>query len=419
MTKSMVWRGLICLCLVLWPVFAPALAYSGRVVDAATGLPISGAWVTLDQTVVRTDASGQFIISGAAGRIGIRAQGYLRQWIDSVSLAGGKPISLAAFRPKALYLSVFGVGSAQLRDSALKLIDDTELNALVIDVKGDRGTLAYQSTAPIVREIGSQVAIMIKDPKAFVASLHDRGIYTIARIVVFKDTVLATARPDWAVKTRSGTVWRDGEGLAWIDPFRREAWDYSIALAEEAARNGFDEIQFDYVRFPDASGLVFARPNTQQNRIETIDAFLGAAREQLIPYNVFVAADIFGYVCWNGDDTHIGQDVKSLSEQVDYVSPMLYPSTFQYGIPGCGNPVAYPQDIVYRSLLEVTNRTGLRSVRFRPWLQAFRDYAFDRRPFAGTQIREEITAAEEAGTDGWMLWNPRNLYSRDGLQLKH
>jgi hypothetical protein len=183
----------------------------------------------------------------------------------------------------------------------------------------------------------------------------------------------------------------------------------------EAAQHGFDEIQFDYVRFPDARGLVFSMPNTEANRVRAIADFLELARQRLRPYNVFLAADIFGYVCWNLDDTGIGQALEKLVPHIDYLSPMLYPSGFHVGIPGITNPVAHPYEIVYRSLARARERTGLPPVRFRPWLQAFRDYAFDRRPFTGKEIMQQIRATEDFGANGWMLWNPNNIYSAEGL----
>jgi hypothetical protein len=134
-----------------------------------------------------------------------------------------------------------------------------------------------------------------------------------------------------------------------------------------------------------------------------------------VPYNVFLAADIFGYVCWNYGDTGIGQNIEQLAPLLDYISPMLYPSGFHVGIPGIADPVAHPYEIVYRSLTRARERTGLPGVRFRPWLQAFRDYAFDRRPFTGREIGLQIKAANDFGTNGWMLWNPSNIYSLDGL----
>jgi hypothetical protein len=234
--------------------------------------------------------------------------------------------------------------------------------------------------------------------------------------VVFKDEPLASRKPELAVKRPGGALWRDREGLAWTDPFKREVWDYNLAVAEEVARYGFDEIQFDYLRFPDARELVFSVPNTEEARIKTISEFLQTARKRLLPYNVFLSADLFGYVCWNLDDTGIGQTLDSLAPYLDYLSPMLYPSGFHAGIPGCSDPVAHPYEIVYRSLVRAKERSGLAPVRFRPWLQVFRDYAFDRREYGAKEIMQQIRAAEDFGSNGWMLWNPRNEYSVDGLR---
>jgi hypothetical protein len=247
-------------------------------------------------------------------------------------------------------------------------------------------------------------------------SLKEKGIYTIARIVVFKDNPLATSRPDLAVKTPAGEVWKDRENLAWVDPFKKEGWEYNIQIAVEAAQLGFDEIQFDYVRFPDSSSPRFSQPTTEESRVKAVSGFLQQASNRLLPYNVFVAADIFGYVCWNLNDTNIGQKLESLVNPVDYLSPMLYPSGYQFGIPGYRNPVANPHEIVYLSLKKAQERTNHPSTRFRPWLQAFRDYAFDRRVFNGKEIREQISAAEKFGSQGWMLWNPGNVYSSDALK---
>jgi hypothetical protein len=329
-------------------------------------------------------------------------------------------IRLVPFKPKALYLSFFGIGDRTLREAALKLIEETELNALVIDVKGDRGLIPYKSSVALASEVGAQRIITIKDMNDLMKSLKERGIYTIARIVVFKDNLLALARHDLTVKTRNGEIWHDREDLAWVDPFQKEVWDYNIDIAVEAAQHGFDEIQFDYVRFPDAIGLQFSMANTEENRVKAISGFLTEARKRILPYNVFLAADVFGYVCWNLNDTSIGQRIEDLAPLVDYVSPMLYPSGFQYGIPGYRIPVAHPREIVSLSLKRAKERTHLPSIRFRPWLQAFRDYAFDGRYFTGVEVREQINGAEEFGSDGWMLWNPRNDYtaSVDGLRRK-
>ena len=388
-------------------------ALVGRIVDAATGKPIAGASMTSDGDVVQTDAQGVFRAK-PGDLLRVRAPGYRRR---DVPAAERTPVmTLEPFSAKALYLSVFGVGASALREPALRLIGETELNAVVIDVKGDRGFVPYRSTVPLAAQVGAQDVITIKDPTALLDRLRQKGIYTIARIVVFKDDPLARSRPHLAVKDQAGRVWRDREQLAWTDPFLPEVRDYNLALAIEAARHGFDEIQFDYVRFPDASGLAYAQPSTGESRVRAIEGFLAEARRRLAPYNVFIAADVFGYVCWNQGDTGIGQTLETLGAHLDYLSPMLYPSSFQFGIPGYRNPVAHPSEIVALSLGRAAERTGLPAARFRPWIQAFPDYAFDRRPFRAAEIRAQIDAAERFGASGWMLWNPRNAYSREGLR---
>lgn len=390
----------------------------GRVMDYLTRKPIQGALITANNEVVQTDSNGIFILRNDVKKIGIRAYGYARGEQVIPFLKGKTPLKiyLQPFTPKALYLTFYGIGDRSLRESALNLIDETELNALVIDVKGDRGMITYKSSIPFASEIGAQKLTIVKDIRSLLQSLRERGIYTIARIVVFKDNTLGLARPDLTVRTQDGRVWHDREDLIWVDPSRREVWGYNIDIAVEAAKKGFDEIQFDYVRFPDKKGLKFAVPNTEENRVKYISGFLMEAKKRLMPYNVFIAADIFGYVSWNLNDTFIGQRLENLFPCVDYISFMLYPSGFQFGLPGYRNPVAYPYQIVSLSLKKAQERTKISSVRFRPWLQAFRDYAFDRRHFNGPEIRDQIKAAEEFGSNGWMLWNPRNVYLPDGLE---
>ena len=393
------------------------LVRRGRVIAANSGHPLKDAIVTLDEVVARTDSDGNYQVRGNAVQLGVRVYGYERTQIHlAPHQESVEDVRLKPFPPKALYLSFYGIGSRTLRESALELLETTELNALVIDVKGDRGNISYMSAIPLAGRIGAQEVITIKDIDFLLRSLHEKGIYTIARMVVFKDEPLASARPDLAVKLPSGAVWSDKEGLSWTDPFKKEVWDYNIAVAVEAAQHGFDEIQFDYLRFPDARGLVFSMPNTEVNRVKAIAEFLQTARQKLTRYNVFLAADLFGYVCWNLDDTGIGQTLESVSQDLDYLSPMLYPSGFQAGIPGFSDPVAHPYEIVYRSLVRARERSGVATVRFRPWLQAFRDYGFDRRPYTGREIMQQIKGAEDFGSNGWMLWNPRNEYSSEGLR---
>ena len=416
-----------------------------KVVDGLTKNPIQGALVTSGHEVERTDQDGMCYIKIERYKIAVRAPGYLRmeqkmtppQETKSVSLTPNaiylslremlranieqminapQEVKLLPFTPKALYLSFYGIGDRAIRESALELLQETELNALVIDVKGDRGMIPYRSAVALATEVGAQKIITVKDMRGLIESLREKGIYTIARIVVFKDNLLALKRHDLAVKTENERIWRDREDLAWVDPFKKEVWDYNIDIAIEAAQYGFDEIQFDYVRFPDTSPPQFSMPNTRENRVKAISGFLMEARKRLLPHNVFLSADIFGYVCWNLNDTNIGQTLEDLTSHVDYLSPMLYPSGFQHGIPGYRIPVTNPYEIVHLTLKRAQERTRLPSVRFRPWLQAFRDYAFDRRYFDDKEIRDQINAGEKFGSHGWMLWNPQNIYTRAGLK---
>jgi hypothetical protein len=390
-----------------------AYAYDGKVVDAQTKAPIEGALVTLADQVVRTDQDGAFHLEGTGETLKLRAPGYARRDLPTSEL--GNPhteIGLTPFQVKGLYLTVYGIASAKLRGAALEAIRENHLNALVIDVKGDRGFIPFKVDLPQADEIGAQKLILVKDMKALLASLKEQGLYLIARIVVFKDDPLAAAKPQLAVKNRGGGVFRDREKLRWIDPFRREVWEYNIAIAKAAAEAGFDEVQFDYVRFPDNRGVGFSQPANEDSRTEAITGFLEAAHKALVPYNVMVAADIFGYVCWNLNDTDIGQKIAPILNAVDVVSPMLYPSGYQFGIPNYRNPVQHPYEIVHLSLKRAQERTGVPPRRFRPWLQAFRDYAFRGGDFGEERMRIQIKAAEDFGASGWMFWNPRNVYPK-------
>jgi hypothetical protein len=396
-----------------------AFEVQGVIVDETTHRPIPHATVTLDGKPQYSDANGAFGSADTVHIVAARAPGYRS---TSVSATPDQPlvVPLKPFRARGVYLSVYGVATPSLRNAAVSLKDTNGINALVIDAKGDRGLTSYASEAR--ESVGAAAnapspAPVVHDMAGLLQNLHREGLYLIARIVVFKDDPLASAHPEWAVRDAQGNVWRDREKLQWVDPFRHEVWKHNLDVAEEAARLGFDEIQFDYVRFPDAAGLTFSEPNTRANRTAAIAGFLQAARARLAPYNVFVAADIFGYVCWNLDDTAIGQQLETLGAPLDYISPMLYPSGFTWGLPGCTKPTADPGQIVRRSLAEAQRRTGLPGVRFRPWLQAFRDYAFDHRDFDADEIRAQIDAADAEHTDGWMLWNPRNRY--DPAQLPH
>ncbi len=384
-------------------------ATTGVVLDKKTAKPIASAIVVSEGKEYRTDENGTFTIPTSRA-IGVRAVGYDRKFYKT----GGK-MFLNPVTPKALYLSSFGATSSKLMGNAKELIRTTEVNALVIDIKMDRGQIAYRTANPTANKIGAQEVILFKDLPQFVADLKKEGIYTIARIVTFKDSPFVEAHPQWGVRRSDGTLFKDKEQLYWVDASRREAWSYPIAIAKEAAAAGFDEVQFDYIRFPDAKGVKFSVENTQAERVKAISGFLEKARRELLPYNVFISADIFGYVSWHNADIEIGQRVDAIAPYVDYMCPMLYPSGFNAGIPGYANPVAANYEIVKHSLDKALQKSGGSPLAYRPWLQAFRDYAFDRRIYGEREIRDQIRASEDFGSNGWILWNPRNVYTAAGL----
>jgi len=404
---------------------------NGVVVDATTKLPIAQAYVTLNGQPTQTDSNGKFNFptitvntsshspaATASHDIRVRSIGYQRHLQNlpadlAAQSAAPLRIELTPFVPQALYLSVYGIGSGVLRPAALNVIEKQSPNALVIDVKGDAGLVGYKSDIPMTAQIGARKVTTVRDMKGLLDELRGKGVYTIARIVTFKDNLLARTKPELAIRTKTGEIFQDREGLAWADPFQPEVWEYNLQLAEEAARLGFDEVQFDYIRFPDTRGLKFSKENTEENRVAAITGFLTAARQRIEPYNVFLGADIFGYACWNTNDTEIGQRLEDLAKPLDVISPMLYPSGFQFGIPGYRNPVQNSHEIIYLSLKRAQERTGLKPVHFRPWLQAFRDYAFDRRVFGPEEIQQQISASDKFGAGGWMMWNPRNVYSAE------
>jgi hypothetical protein len=402
---------------------APEVAWpervTGRVVDAQKQ-PLARAAVVNAGKEIFTEADGSFTLTRPTGPVIVKLPGY-----EKVTLtARPEPLEvvLKTQAIKAAYLTYYGVMDRTIRTRVFDLVDKTELNAVVIDVKGDRGWILYKTEVPMALSIGAQGPAVYKDFDSVMAALKARGVYTIARIVTFKDNVLATARPDLAIiDARTGKPWIDNESLAWVDPFREETWAYNIAIAQEAVRRGFDEVQFDYVRFPTdgkLSAAKYAKPNNKDTRLPTIAAFLERARKQIGPTGAFVAADVFGYTAFNENDTDIGQRVEELAPHLDFICPMVYPSGYHKGIPGYRNPVENSYQVVFESVRLTKKRSAHSVVRVRPWLQDFKDYAFDRRIFGVTEVKAQIKGTDDGGGVGWMLWNPKNDYTGAALRGK-
>jgi hypothetical protein len=405
------------------PVASPARPWpdtvNGRVLDPKRQ-PVVNASVVANGRELRTDADGRFTLDRpGTAPIMVKVPGHLKVTLEPTDA----PLEVV-LKPqviKGAYLTYYGFVDRGIRGRVVELIERTELNAVVIDVKGDRGWIVYPTEVPLALAAGAQGPATKKDFDAVMADLKARGVYTIARVVTFKDNVLATHRPDLAViDTRTGKPWVDREKLAWVDPFREEVWNYNIAIAKEAVRKGFDEVQFDYVRFPTDGKLAAARYSKTVNkdtRLPTIAAFLQKARKEIGPLGAFVSADIFGYTAFNDNDTDIGQRVEELAPHVDYLSPMVYPSGYHLGIPGFRNPVSHPYEVVFESVRLIRKRSNGHPVQVRPWLQDFRDYAFGRKIFGPTEIRAQIKGSDDGGGAGWLLWNPRNSYTADALRV--
>jgi len=331
------------------------------------------------------------------------------------------PRDLAALQPdrprhvRALYATGWTAGHSPRMKEFIDLVRETELNSMVIEIKDDLGEISYVSGVPLAVSIGASVR-KIGDLKRVLEELHDSGVYPIARLVVFKDPHLAAACPDLAICDSSGKPWRDERGIMWTDPRKREVWQYNLAIAREAARAGFREIQFDYVRFPDNAAL--ARTNNDPDveggsRVDAIVDFLAYARRELEPYKVVVTADVFGIVCSSRSDMGIGQTLEEMAVHVDYLAPMVYPSHYRKGEYGIENPNVAPRETVRRSLSDAQARLAQSQAgaRIIPWLQ---DFSLGH-TYTASEVRAQIGAARECGVYEFMLWNPRNVYTAGAL----
>lgn len=313
---------------------------------------------------------------------------------------------------KGIYATGWMAGSVKWFPRLVQFVNETETNAIVIDVKDDTGTLSYHSQVEMVKRIHASEN-KISDPKAMIQTLRENHIFPIARIVVFKDPFLAKKNPEWAVKDINGGLWYDRKGLNWVDPYNQELWDYIVDIAKEAIAIGFQEIQFDYVRFTSDGNIkrcVYPF-NNGESREDVIKDFLKYARAKLQPYQIPVSADIFGLTTSVTDDQGIGQQFEKIINNVDIVSPMVYPSHYAFGTFGLKNPNEHPYETVLRGVSDAKKRideAGNTSTILRPWLQDFSlGYRYDR-----NEIQAQIKAVEDAGVKEWIFWNPSCRYDK-------
>lgn len=318
---------------------------------------------------------------------------------------------------KAIYLTS-ATPSVSRFDDLIGLVERTELNAMVIDIKDSYGKVAYDSEVPLAKTVGISKG-KIKDLPALIARLHEKNIYAIARIAVFQDPALSRARPDLSLQDAGGGVWGDRKGVTWVDPAAKEVWAYNAALAKEAYKLGFDEINFDYIRFATdgaVSRIRYPFYDVNMPKWQVMRNFFKYISGEMSAEGIPTSVDLFGIVLWREDDVNIGQRLVDALEYFDYVSPMLYPSHFPTGFEGWENPSVHPYEIYKRSIdrgmATTASTTGARA-KLRPWIQDF-DLGAD---YNAGMVREEIRGSEEAGGTGWMIWNARNVYT-EGAFLK-
>lgn len=318
--------------------------------------------------------------------------------------------------PRTLPIEVRGVhvtmGLASLPgklDEYLELESDG-LTALELDVKDENGEVGVAGTAPR-QAVASGAAREYYDARKVAQQADARSVYLIGRIVVFEDPVLSRARPDLAIRRSDGSVWRDAAGLGWTNPYDRRVWKYNVDVAVAAAKAGFDEIMFDYVRFPsdgDVGAATYANRGKLAKR-QAIPAFLRYAQSRLEPYDVRVSAAVFGLSA--ARDLGIGQIPRKMAPYVDTIYAMTYPSLFGSGELGLADPGATPGATVQRALRRFELALRGRDVLIVPWVQ---DFSFEV-AYGIDEVRAQVDAARLAGAKGYLLWNAEGLYTDGAL----
>lgn len=321
-------------------------------------------------------------------------------------------------KAKGFYVTANSAGFEERFEGFIEMIETTELNSMVIDVKNDHGLMTYPSEIKIVDDLMEGYLEPVRDIKALISRLEEKDIYPIARIVVLRDPYLPEFHPEWAIQKKDGGVWRDDKGFSWVNPYEKNVWDYNIAIAKEAALMGFREIQFDYVRFPeDAQNLDAQVSFPGQGSIakdEIIRYFLEYAYEELKDYDVYLSADVFGVIAtYFQDKDKIGQNWEKITSLVDYIYPMVYPSHYSSGFFGLSVPDADPSETILRAMEDAVKRNA--AVKdpavIRPWLQGFTaTWINGNIKYGPKQIREQIDAVLERGIEEFFIWNASNQY---------
>lgn len=415
----------------------------GQLIDATTGKPVQNAAIIATETLTSTAVTFVRINDSIEGRfrlpnlpergfVQVLAPGYAKRVIPIEPGNMPQQIELEPFYVRGIYITAAVASVPRLVDRFLDLIDRTELNTLIIDIKSDLrddlGMVYYDSQVPLVKELGLSTPRV--DFRSILAKAKERGIYTIARVQLFShDNALSDARPEWSIRLRStGEVYADypGPGIryAYLDPTNQNVWDYNIALAVEAAQMGFDEINFDYIRFPDWFGtkdefrdkLLFSEPidpvGNPGRMYEVILEFMQRAHQAVNAAGAFMSVDIFGRVV-NGPSLTIAQDMTRMGEHTDYVCPMPYPSLWWSGLDNIAVPVKYPYETIQIAVRKGGRLMADSYARQRPWLQDHTDpWAPVVVEYGPAEVRAQINATEEQpeAASGWMLYDSANIY---------
>lgn len=319
---------------------------------------------------------------------------------------------------KGIYVTGPAAGSERM-EQLIDLVSSTELNTMVIDVKNDEGNLTYKMEVPASANLEAGIRY-VKDMPALVERLHQQGIYVIARIVCFKDPVLAAARPELALRLPDGKAVMDANGLAWVNPYKEEVWDYLCTLAECASRDGFDEIQFDYVRFPignDANAADYGVDMSTYPREAGLTDFFNYASKRLHEKQIIFGADLFGTIIGSDvDRDRTGQNYLSIAEHTDAICPMIYPSHYANGTFGMNVPDQYPYETIANALQlskEALGETDSPKGVVRPWLQCFNAIWVDGHiTYGSKEVHDQIQAVYDAGYEEWFLWHASNHYEQ-------
>lgn len=313
---------------------------------------------------------------------------------------------------KAIYLTAYSAGSSATVDRMIELINATELNGVIVDIKDYTGMVLYDSDVELINEFGLEDD-RLGDVRALIEKFHEHDIYVMARQTVFQDPILASVKPEWAIASKNGGLWYDHKGLSWVDPTQRSVWEYNVQIAKEAIALGFDEINFDYVRFPsDGNMSLVVYTNGDQERYDVMGDFYQYLSDELSEYPAYISLDLFGFVMERHDGMSIGQRLEDAVDVVDYVSPMMYPSHYPPGHLGFENPAAYPAAVIQNGMQKGVPYFEDERAEVRPWIQAF-DLGGDYRD--GSGIRAQIDQVEAYTDAGWLLWDARNVYTSAGL----